>query len=70
MADSEDILNSLLTQTPYTVRNVNTEDFIEKLHRENLPPKEFGDKFNAAVKQNLRFGVTIPSDLNRKDSRE
>lgn len=70
MAKNEDILNSLLTQPTYTVRDVNTENSVERLHRENMTQKELGKRINDAVKQTLKFGVTIPSTLIQKDSRD
>jgi len=70
MADKDDILTSLLTQSPYIVTDVDTDDFIEKLHRDNSSPQKIGAKLNDAVKQNLRFGVTIPSNLEKDNVKE
>jgi hypothetical protein len=58
MADKNEILISLLNQPPYVVRT-NTEDFIERLHREKVDDKDFTDRFNNAVKSNLGFNVSI-----------
>lgn len=63
MADPNDILSSLLTQPPY-VREGNTEDFLENLHRANVTDeKAFRDKFNQAVKSNLGFNVSISKTI-------
>ncbi len=63
MADPNDILSNLLTQPPY-VREANTEDFLENLHRANVTDeKAFRDKFNKAVRSNLGFNVSISKSI-------
>lgn len=65
MADKNEILDSLRTQPPYKI-TASTEDFIERLHRENLTENEFRIKFNDAVKNNLGFNVSISSRVHKK----
>ncbi len=42
------------------------DDFIVKLHRENLSESEFRTRFNDAVKNNLGFNVSISSRVHKK----